>query len=423
MNLEVARHFMVALFIGALVGVEREQRRSSEPERFFGGVRTHILLALVGATAAWLARELASAWVFAVTLAAVSAVGVASYVRRGRDAVEPAPGLTSEIAAMAVVLLGAMVVVGDAALGVALAVVVSAVLAFKQPLHVLVAKIGTEDLLAAIKLMCMSFIVLPLLPRTPVDPWNAVNLYQLWLLVILTSALSLVGYLAMRWFGASRGTAITGMAGGLVSSTATTLSFARESRSAGASPTGHREASGILLSWLVMFVRVLVLVAVVNPALLQAAWIPLAAMGAVTGTFALAHTLLCMRTAPADGSALAVRNPFQLREALRFGVLFAVILLLIRLAQTHLPQSGFYVVSALAGSADVDAITLSLAQDGHTPVHTSQAAIALCLALLSNTAVKTSTVLLFGRGRVRRHTLVAAGTITFIGAATLLVLA
>ncbi|RQP21733.1 MgtC/SapB family protein [Piscinibacter terrae] len=423
MNLEVARHFLVALFIGALVGVEREQRRSSEPERVLGGVRTHILLALVGATSAWLARELASAWVFAIALAAVSAVVVAGYVRRGRDPADQAPGLTSEIAAMAVVLLGAMVVVGDAALGVALAVAVSAVLAFKQPLHVLVAKIGTEDLLAAIKLMCMSFIVLPLLPRTPVDPWNAVNLYQLWLLVILTSALSLVGYLAMRWLGSSRGTAITGLAGGLVSSTATTLSFARASRSAEASPAGNREATGILLSWLVMFLRVLVLVAVVNPSLLQAVWIPLTAMGAATGAFALAHYLLCTRTAAADAGSLAVRNPFQLGEALRFGLLFAVILLLIRLAQIHLPQSGFYVVSALAGSADVDAITLSLAHDGHTQVQTAQAATALCVALLSNTVVKTATVLLYGRGRVRHHTLVAAGTVMLVGVATLLMLA
>jgi uncharacterized membrane protein (DUF4010 family) len=420
MNLEVARHFMIALFIGALVGVEREQRRSSEPERFFGGVRTHILLALVGATAAWLARELASAWVFAVALAAVSAVGVASYVRRGRDRAGEAHGFSGEIAAMAVVLLGAMVVVGDPALGVALAVAVSAVLAFKQPLHVLVGRIGSEDLLAAIKLLCMSFIVLPLLPRTPVDPWHALNLYQLWLLVILTSALSLVGYLAMRWFGSTRGTAITGMAGGLVSSTATTLSFARASCSAGASPAGNREASGILLSWLVMFVRVMVLVALVNASLLQAAWIPLAAMGLATGAFALGHYLLSIRTMPADGSALAVRNPFQVGEALRFGALFAAILLLIRLAQTHLPQSGLYLVSALAGSADVDAITLSLAQDGSSRATTAQAALALCVAVLSNTAVKTATVLLFGRGQVRRHTLVAAAAIAVTGAVALL---
>jgi len=423
MNLDVARHFLVALFIGALVGVEREQRRSSEPERSFGGVRTHILLALVGATAAWLARELASAWVFAVALAAVSAVGVASYVRRGRDAAEQAPGLISEIAAIGVVLLGAMVVVSDAALGVALAVAMSAVLAFKQPLHVLVAKIGTEDLLAAVKLMCMSFIVLPLLPKTPVDPWHAVNLYQLWLLVILTSALSLVGYLAMRWFGSDRGTVITGMAGGLVSSTATTLSFARESRSAQASPAGNREACGILISWLVMFVRVLVLVAVVNTALLQAAWVPLAAMGVATGIFALAHYLLALRTASADGGPLPMRNPFQLGQALRFGLLFAAILLVIRLAHTHLPQGGFYVVSALAGSADVDAITLSLAQDGSSHVTTAQAAVALCMAVLSNTVVKTATVLLFARGRVRRHTLAAAGAITFIGVSALAAMA
>ena len=146
------------------------------------------------------------------------------------DARDEAPGLTSELAAIVVFLLGGMVMVGDRALAVALAVVTSAVLAYKQPLHGLVRRIDRDDLFAGIKLLIASFIVLPLLPDRAIDPWDAINPYRLWLLVIMISALSLVGYVAMRWLGTAHGTAVTGIAGGLVSSTAATLSFARAAR-------------------------------------------------------------------------------------------------------------------------------------------------------------------------------------------------
>lgn len=408
MNLEVARLFLVALFIGALIGIEREQRRSAEPERSFGGVRTHILLALVGGASAWMSRELQATWIFAVALASVGAVAVASYVRHGSEPGD-APGITSEIAAIAVFLLGGMVVVGDAALAVALAVAVSAVLAFKQPLHGLVARIGTQDLLAGIKLLSATFIVLPLLPREPVDPWGAINLYQLWLLVVITSGLSMVGYVAMRWLGVARGTAVTGLAGGLVSSTATTLSFARDSRMAGASASGLAESSGILLAWTVMFVRVAVLLAIVHPALLQVAGTPLAVMGATTAAFALAFYRGGQPSGASDDSGgRPMRNPFRLGEALKFGLLFAGILLAVKLAQRHLPDTGLYLVAALAGLADVDAITLSIAGSAATAPALAPLAVAVCVATVSNTLVKCAVVMLFGATPVRRNVGAAA---------------
>lgn len=417
MTPELARQFLFAMLIGALVGIERERKRRAEPGRAFGGIRTHILLAIVGGASAWLARELAMPLAFVVTLAAVGAVGVASYVRRGRDLGEDdVPGITSEIAAIAVFLLGAMVVVGDAALAVALAVAVSAVLAFKQPLHGLVARIDGDDMLAGIKLLIASFIVLPLLPREPIDPWQAISPYSLWLLVILISALSLVGYVAMRWLGVARGTAVTGLAGGLVSSTATTLSFARATRGAASDAAGHAAGAGILLAWFVMFLRVATLVGIVNLSLLGALWVPLAAMAAATGLLAVHHLRAGTGDAPsADGAAPVIRNPFSLGEAMRFAALFACILVAVRLAQLHLPWIGLYVVAALAGSADVDAITLSLASEGGTAVPQHHTALALLIALGSNTAVKLGTVLLFGQGAVRRHMVTSTAAIVAVG--------
>src|SRR5688572_26739863 len=307
MDLEVARNFLVALLIGALVGIDRERKKAAEPGASFGGIRTHILFALIGAASSRLALERAAPWVLVVALAVVGAAIVASYVHssRGND---DAFGLTSEMAAIVVFLLGAMAVAGEPELAVALGVFTSAVLAFKQPLHGAVRRLDTQDVFAGLKLLIASFIVLPLLPDTTIDPWQAINPYKLWLLVVLISALSLAGYVAMRWFGSAHGSAITGLAGGLVSSTATTLNFARSSRD-DASGDGHALAAGILLAWLMMVARMAVLVAVVNRPLLAAAWPPIAVMGAVTGAFAVWHYRAGLARTRGDPRPLAIHNP------------------------------------------------------------------------------------------------------------------
>lgn len=419
MDLDIARHFLIALLIGALVGIEREKKKGLEPGHAFGGIRTYTLLALVGAASAWLGQALQAPWILAVTLAVVGAAVVASHVLLNRAQAEGAPGLTSEVAALAVCLLGAMVVVGDAALAVALGVVTSAVLAYKQPLHGLVERIGIDDLLAGIKLMIASFIVLPLLPDGPVDPWGAINPYRLWLLVILISALSLVGYAAMRWLGAARGTMVTGLAGGLVSSTATTLSFARHSQQAEDDAEVHALASGTLLSWLVMLARVMGLVALLNVTLLPRVAVPLGAMAVVTALLTAWHYRTGLLEGLREGKpAPAVRNPFSLSAAMRFGVLFAVVLLAVKIVQDHAP--GWVVgVAALAGSVDVDAITLSLVSDAHGSARQTQAAVALVAAVLSSTLVKAGLVLVLGRGALRRHVALATTLILAVGGSAL----
>lgn len=412
MDLELARRFLAALLIGALVGIEREKRKHDDPAHAFGGIRTHILLGLAGGVSAWLARALGAPWVLVGTLMAVAAVGVADHVRRGRETRDPT-GIVSEIAAIAVVLLGALVVVGDVALAVALAIVVSAVLAFRQPLHGLVERIGVDDILAGIKLLIASFIVLPLLPDAPVDPWGAVNPYQVWLMVVAISALSLVGYVAIRWLGKARGLAITGIAGGLTSSTATTLNIARGSRLGTPSVSGDAASAGVLLAWLMMVLRVAAIVFATNRLLFSLAWPPLAAMGATTALLASWHYLKGAGD-PSATNDLPVSNPFSLASAMRFGALFAALLIAIRLARQVLPTSGLYVVSGLAGAMDVDAITLSLSSGTGDPGRT---AIALLVALLANTAFKCGTVLVVARGALRRQVAVAGVAIGLAGVA------
>lgn len=416
MDLETARNFLIALLIGALVGIDRERKKEAETTGTFGGIRTHILLALAGAASAQLSVELVVPWIFVVTLLVIGGAIVASYVRQQRDEADEARGLTSEVAAVVVFVLGAMVVVGSAELAVALGVVTSAVLAFKQPLHGLVRRIDTQDVFAGLKLAIASFIVLPLLPDQPVDPWEAINPYKLWLLVILISALSLAGYIAVRWLGQTHGTALTGLAGGLVSSTATTLGFARNSRDA---EEGQSDAlaAAILLAWLVMFVRVLVIVGAVQRSLLATTWLPIVAMGAVTAGFAAWHYRASLHASPTTtGDAVAVENPFSLSAAIKFGALFAAMLLIVKLTQEHAPNSGIYWVAALAGSVDVDAITLSMANEtGSGDNALQRAGTAIAIAAIANTVVKCGLVLGLGRGRVRRHMAIATAGVLAVG--------
>jgi len=405
-----------AVLIGALVGIEREKSKGQSGNVGIGGVRTFILFSLSGAVAAWLSQALGNAWIFVGAVAGVSALAVAGYVVQAR-ARPGAIGLTTETAAIGVCLLGGACVVGSFEVALALGVAVSAILAYKQPLHDLVARLATDDIEAGVKLLVASFIVLPLLPRQPIDPWGAIEPHSLWLLVILIAGLSLVGYVATRALGPGRGTAVAGLAGGLVSSTAVTLSFARRSREEGGA-TDDALAGGVLIAWGVMFVRVVILAAVVYAPLVRSLLLPLGALAAAT--LALA-ALLLGRTRVEERKVVgevAVRNPFSLTAAVQFGLLFTVVLLVVKVAQQHLPGQGYYIVAGLAGLTDVDAITLSmatLARDGGVPPGT--AASALVVACLSNTVVKGGLLVALASAALRRRAIAATALLLVVGLA------
>lgn len=421
MTPDLASRFLVALLIGILVGIEREKKKNGDRIHPIGGIRTHALLSLSGAASAWLGSELQNPWLFVVVLASVSAMAMVSHVQSTRDGTDSRPTLTGEIAAISVVLLGGMAATGSRELAVALAVTLSAMLAFKQPLHAWVARVGIDDILAGIKLLIASVIVLPLVPNEAVDPWQALNPYQLWLLVVLISALSLAGYVGMCWLGPARGAAVTGLAGGLVSSTATTLNFARESRKPGPTTNSAALTAGILCAWAVMFLRVTTLVAILNRQLLGALWLPLLIMGGIAGVLAFQNYLAGTQAATAGVEpTAALKNPFSLGAAIRFGALFAIVLVVVKLAQQHFPSGGLLVISALAGAADVDAIVLSLSgQTGSSASPTASIAWALLAAVLANTAVKVAMVMLVARGPVRRNIAIAGLLICAAGVAAL----
>jgi uncharacterized membrane protein (DUF4010 family) len=413
--LAVAGDFAIAILLGALVGIEREKRKAEEQEPgHIAGLRTFTLLALLGAAAGFLSKNLSSPWILAAALLVVGAFIVAGYFVTMRSS-DGGKGLTTEVAAIIVFLLGALVMFGERELAIGLGVVTASVLAYKQPLHGFVEKLGWDDVYAGLRLLIATFIALPLLPNQAIDPWGALNPYKLWLLVILISSLSLVGYVLTRWLGPARGTALTGLTGGLVSSTAVTLSFAEEAREKPENAAAL--VCGILLAWAVMFLRVIVLVAVVNRALLAQVLVPFAVMAVAASGYA---AFLYFRDGRVDGERpkgeVDVRNPFSLVEAAKFGALFAVVLLAVKIVQEHFPPSGLYAVAALAGLTDVDAITLSMsefAQSGEARV----AVIAIVIAATSNTIVKCAMAFVLGGAELGKKLIAATAVALAAGLA------
>ena len=275
LDLAAIQNFAIAILIGALIGIEREKRRDTEVT--IGGIRTFVLLATLGAVGGYLSQRFDTIWPLLAIVTLGGATVVAGFLIDADERKGPV-GLITELAAIVVTVLAGLATLGQPALAVCLGIVVAALLAYKQPLHGLIDKIGWDDLFAGLRLLIASFIILPLLPDHTVDPWDALNPRTLWLLVVMISGLSMIGYVATRWLGPGRGTVITGLTGGLVSSTAATLAFSRQSKESGDEQAAQMLAIGTLIAWTVMFFRVLVISFAVYPALARQAS-PMAVIG------------------------------------------------------------------------------------------------------------------------------------------------
>ncbi|MCI0357801.1 MAG: MgtC/SapB family protein [Planctomycetaceae bacterium] len=423
--------FGIALLIGALVGIDRERHKAVEGQSGgMGGLRTFILVAEAGAVASWLALRFGSPWIFAAVGAVVGALVIAGYLAYAIKH-DDAYGLTTEIASVVVFLLGGLVVYGFRDLAVVLGIVTSAVLAYKAPLHGLVARLSQEDIFAGLKLLIATFIVLPILPDKPIDPWGAINLGKLWWLVILISALSLAGYVASRWLGSHHGTALTGLFGGLASSTAVTLALARRSKDSDSIGLANGLAAGLLIAWTVMFGRIAAEVAYVHPPLLRSIAVPIGAMGLVVAVVAAVFYYIDRASEGIAASSVPLKNPFSLTSAIKFALVFAAVLLAVKLVQTYWPGRGYYAVAALAGLTNVDAITLSMAefakaqpeegQQANSATWASIAATSITIAAIANTLVKTGLVLFLGSWALSWRVLIATSLIITSGAAAILI--
>lgn len=374
---------VVALAIGLLIGLERgwKQREEAEGERA-AGLRTYTLIALLGALSAVLTNYTNAVFLALAFLGFSLAFSAFSWLQAKA---EGNFSVTSVVAGLLTFSLGAYAVLGDLDIAIAAGVLVTLILALKQPLHRWLRRLTWLEIRSALILLAMTFLALPLLPDRTVDPWDSINPAEIWLLAIIIAAVSFAGYVAVKIMGSQAGVALAALAGGLASSTATTATLARMAHDH--PPAGPLLAGGILLSGSVMVVRVLVVASALNDALLiPLAW-PLGAAGLV---LIAVSGLLFVRYGKGSKAhpRLTMKSPFDLGTAMKLAGLIAGISLLAKVIGTFAGDVGITILAALSGIADVDAITLSLARLANNGLTLTTAALGIGIAVAVNTVVK-----------------------------------
>ncbi len=400
-TVELFERMSVALAVGLLIGLERGWKSRSELDgERAAGLRTFALAGLLGGV--WgviAARYPNSGGVLALALAfTVFSAAIVVFMLR-ELARENTYSATSAVAAMLTFGFGALATSGEPQAAAAAGVVTAGLLAAKAMLHGWIKRLTWEELRSALVLLAMTFIMLPLLPDRMIDPWGSLNPYALWLMTILIAAMSFAGYIAIKVSGDDRGILLTGIAGGLVSSTAVTLSLARFSRD---NPGQERLlVAGMLAASATMMARVVVIVGIVNPRMLVDLGAAALAAGAVLA--AAAFVLMRRPRGHTDNSGgLTVSNPFDIGTVLKFGLLLAAITFGAQVATAMAGKAGAYVLAAASGVADVDAISLSMARLAGGPITTATAADAILIALGVNTLVKAGMSWMAGGPKIGR---------------------
>jgi uncharacterized membrane protein (DUF4010 family) len=298
------------------------------------------------------------------------------------------------------------------------AIIVTTLLAIKPHLHRFAHRVSEKELINTLKFLIIAFVILPLLPDEVIGPWAVFNPFQIWLMVVFISAISFTGYILMKFIGPERGLGVTGIVGGLVSSTAVATSMAARVKESGILMKAAVFATVVASS--MMFLRMLFEVSVINPALLPQLSAPMMVMGVlgiILGIVVWKRTEV--RHMDAD---LKLDNPFSLKPALIFGALFLTILFLSKIANIYLGSSGVYLASIISGVADVDAITISMALLAPDTISNNTAVTSITLAAISNTVFKFLITLFLGTRKFGRNIGIIFLVIILAGLVTIFVL-
>ncbi|WP_455374017.1 MgtC/SapB family protein [Limibacillus halophilus] len=392
----------VALAVGLLIGAERgwEGRALAEGKRA-AGIRTFGLVSLFGGLCVQL-EAAAGGWVTAAGFFALAGLAWLAYRQKLQEANDISA--TTAVALLMAYALGALAGAGQLEAAGATAVVVTLLLGSKPELHGLLAKADRREVAAVLKLLLISVVLLPILPDQGYGPWQSLNPYKIWWMVVLIAGISFSGYVAIRIFGSEKGVLLTALLGGLVTSTATSMNLARLGAKR---KTGHSLlAAGVLLASGTMFARMLLVSAVVEPQV--ALRLAPAMIAALVGCYGVAYLAWRgSRNLKADETLLP-GNPFEFWVAVQFGLLLAAILLMSQALQAWLGAAGLYLLGAVSGLADVDAITLSYSSMvGEGRASLSSAGLGMMIAAASNTFVKGGLVQFICGGEMARW--VAAG--------------
>lgn len=410
MEINIAWQFGAALGLGMLIGLERERTRDGA--QTFAGVRTFSLVALFGALSVYASDISGLGWIVGLVFLAILALVLSAYFITAKSG---EIGATTEVSILITFFIGCLCAWDQVGIAGAITVITMLLLALKGWLHNLAKRIEPSDVEATLKFAIITLIILPLVPDTNYGPvgLEVINPYKTWLMVVLIAGLNFIGYILVKVLGREHGLGITGLLGGLVSSTAVTLSFSQRSRTE--SNLAPVLALAILLAWTVMFFRVVIEVGVVNFSLAKSLVSGMALMGAVS----LGICLILWRRGRSTETAEVEsgRNPFELGDAIKFGGLFAVVIFIASAAQAYFGDTGLYVAGALAGLTDVDAIALSMANLAQQdPASSAAAARTIVIAVISNTMVKCGMVIWLGAPSMRRTMIPITAALALAGA-------
>lgn len=399
-GLEYLPAFATSLAVGLLIGVERERSPAAK-----AGLRTFALVSMLGTLLALLSDKMGSAWILAAGIIAVGAMIVSAYMD---DEEDEDPGTTTQAALILCLGLGAIIWYGYSTLAIMLAITVTILLHFKPELQTMTRSLTRADLKSILQFAVLSFIILPILPDHDFGPYDTLNPYQTWWMVVLISGVSLAGYVALRLVGQRYGAPLLGFLGGLVSSTATTMIYARHA---------HERAMinlavvVITIANLVVLIRLGVVSSVVSPRLLPHI-LPVLASGFVLGSAAAFYWWRRMSSDAGELPMPEIKNPTEIKAAVSFGLLYAVVLLAAAWLSDVAGSRGLYLLAFASGLTDVDAISLSslrLFEQGK--LGADQTVMAIAVAYLSNLAFKFGMLTAIGGKELARRVSLGMGAV------------
>ncbi len=390
LSFDVFIRFLLALVLGALIGLEREYVLKKRKLKGFAGVRTFIIIALFGAIIGFFAQEY-SYWFIIVAVLGFFGFSVAAYYLESMT--RKSIGATTEISSLVTMLIGVLCTLGHLQLAIVLAIVVTAVLALKDALHKFAKSIDKREIYSTLKFAIVAFVILPFLPNKTYGPLNVFNPYIIWLFVVFISGISFVAYILMKALGPKKGLVLTGILGGFVSSTGVALSMAEKSKILG--KLSKLLAFAVIVACSTMLIRILIIVAFMNKAMIKTILFPFIAM-AISGF--IAALILWVRSSKTKHGDITidVKSPFTLTPALKFAALLLVILFISKLGFLYFGTKGVYITSILSGIG-IDAIAISLSQMFSSGEVSQQvASISLVLAAITNIAIKGGIAYFFG---------------------------
>jgi len=401
----------VSLCLGALIGLERQwEKETWHPgKHVLAGLRTFTFWSLLGTLCGYFTQTVHPFFFLAGFLA--MAVWIAIFLfYKNRSSTDP--GYTTGAVGLLTYLIGGLVAYGQDKAALILTLTVVILLALKPYVHQVSRRFSKEDVRMALQFAAITGVILPLVPDEPWGPYGAFNPHSIWLMVVLVSGASFGGYVAVRMFGHKLGIALTGLIGGIASSTATTLAMSKESR---AQPTLTADcAMAVVLACTVMLWRVAVLTAVVYPPVLNQITLPFLVMSGPALVWCGWRMLRHGKGNPRDG-APEYRNPLGLRDSLKFAAFYALIVYLVKAGQARYGETGIDTVSALSGLMDLDAISLSLTRMAGEGGILEMAVKGILIATVANTVVKAAVVAIWGSSRMRMLVLPVMAATAVVG--------